>query len=152
MFRKLKPLAATGCLAVALSLGCMSLAPVVWAATAEIDAAQVKLQSTLLPGLRIQAEKASGYTSKDLELKATAHQITITIIGSVLNKGSDAERLAQASKIVSAVAAAIADKPEFSQIPVIHLDYVTAAGHTGKVIQKIDFFQNPAGVFVLHKT
>ncbi len=152
MFEKLKQLTATGCLAVALGLAGLTFAPVVWAATAQSDAAQVKLLASHLPDVKTQAEKAGGYTAKDLQLKTTAHQITITIIGSVLNKGGDAARLAQASKTVSAVVAAIVDKPEFSQIPVIHLDYVTATGNKGRAVQKIDFFQTPTGLFVLHKT
>jgi hypothetical protein len=71
-----------------------------------------------------------------------------------LHTSSMAEKkaLAEATKMVSAIARAIADKPGFSQLPVIHVDYVKRQGSALKAVQGIDFFQSPAGVFLLHKT
>jgi hypothetical protein len=54
--------------------------------------------------------------------------------------------------MVSAIARAIANNPGFSQLPVIHVDYVKRQGSALKAVQGIDFLQSPAGVFVLHRT
>ncbi len=116
------------------------------------DAAQVKRQATSMAEIKALAQATGGYKPKDVELSSTAHQMTITIINSKLNTGAIAPREAEATRMVSAISRAIADKPEFSQLPVIHVDYLNRQGKKIKPVQRIDFFQSPSGVFVLHKT
>jgi hypothetical protein len=65
---------------------------------------------------------------------------------------AEIKALAAATKMVSAIARAIANNPGFSQLPVIHVDYVKRQGSALKAVQGIDFLQSPAGVFVLHRT
>ena len=126
--------------------------PTVWSATTAQDAAQVKLQASSMAEIKALAAAAAGYKAKDVEISATAHQLTLTIINSKRNTAVISKRETEATKMVSAIARAIADKPEFSQLPVIHVDYVKRQGSALKEVQGIDFFQSPTGVFVLHKT
>jgi len=53
---------------------------------------------------------------------------------------------------VSAIAKAIAGKPEFAQVVIIHVDYVKQAGNKATVVQGIDFNKAPDGAFALHKS
>ena len=85
------------------------------------DAAQVKLQASSIAEIKALAEAAGGYKAKDVEFRSTAHQITITIIDGKLNTGAPAEREAEATRIVSAIARATTDKPAFAKLPVIHV-------------------------------
>jgi hypothetical protein len=124
----------------------------VWSADAASDAAQVKMQASSTAEIKALAAATGGYKSADVEFNATAHQITITVVNSKLNKSSTAEREAEATRMVTAITGAITEKPAFSQLAVIHLDYVERTRNKLKPVQRIDFFQSPAGVFVLHKT
>ena len=135
-----------------LALTLLAGSQVVWSADTATDAAQVKLQSFSKPEVQALAEKTGGYKPKDVEINSTAHQMTITIINSKLNNVDIEQREAEASKIVSSIALFIADKPEFSKLPVIHINYVNRQGKKLKNVQQIDFFQAPTGAYVLHKT
>lgn len=126
--------------------------PSIWSATTAQDAAQVKLQTSSMAEIKALAAATAGYSARDVEISATSHQMTLTVINSKLNAAAVSQREAEATRMVSAIARAIADKPEFSHLPVIHVDYVKRQGSTLKAVQGIDFFQSPAGVFVLHKT
>ena len=135
-------------LTLAVTLG----SPSVWSADTAADAAQVKLQAASIAEIKALVEATGNYKPKDVEMISTAHQMTITIVNGKLTTGAIAPREAEATRMVSAIARAIADKPAFSQLPVIHVDYVKRQGGKLKAVQRIDFFQSPAGVFVLHKT
>lgn len=126
--------------------------PSVWSADTASDAAQVKLQAASTAEIKALAEATGSYKPKDVELSSTAHQMTITIINGRLNTSSIAMREAEANRMVAVIARLIANKTEFSQLPVIHVDYVKRQGKKTETVQRIDFFQSPAGVFVLHKT
>ncbi len=135
-------------LAVTLMLGGAS----VWSADTALDAAQVKLQASSKAEIEALAEATGGYKPKEVELSSTAHQMTIAIINGKLNTGSVVEREAEANRMVSVIARVIADRPAFSQLTVIHVDYVVRQANKLKAVQRIDFFRTPAGVFALHKT
>ncbi len=135
-----------------LTLAAMFGNSYVKAADTVTDAAQVKLQAASMAQIKTLLQAAGAYNPNDIELSSAAHQMTITIIDSGLNNRGSAEREAEATKMVSGVAIVIADKPEFSKLPVIHVDYVKRQGSKLTAVQRIDFFQSPAGVFVLHKT
>ena len=126
--------------------------PLAWSAGIESDAATVKRQASSIAELKALVVTVGDYKTADVELKATAHQITITVINSKLAKTNTADREDEATRIVSSIARSIKAKPAFSQVPVIHVDYVTQARNKRKTVQRIDFFQTPAGTFVLHKT
>lgn len=135
------------CVAV---LMCAAL-PVLSADTAS-DAAQVKLQTTSVPKLLSVSAAAAGYKTKDLEIKTTAHQITLTVVNSLLNTKLAPDRESEATKMVTAIENVLIDKPEFAKVAAIHVDYVERQGKKSKTIQGIDFLQTPARTFILHKT
>ena len=111
-----------------------------------------KLQASAVPGLRRAAADAAGYKLTDVVAKASPHLINITIVNSKLNNAGTLERKNEASVISTAVARTIADKPEFADIMMIHVDYVKRKGTHDDVIQGLDFSKNPAGGFSPHIT
>ena len=143
----MKKFVISSCVAV---LMCAAM-PVLSADTAS-DAAQVKLQTSSIPNLLTVSAAAAGYKAKDLEIKTTTHQITLTVVNSQLNTKLTADREAEATKMVTALENAMIDKPEFSKVSVIHVDYIERKGKNSKAIQRIDFLQTPARTFILHKT
>ena len=122
------------------------------AADLAADAAQVAAQASSISALKQSAATAAGYKTTDLELKSTAHQITITVVNSKLNAGLSAVRSNEAAKILQALEKSIAGKVEFGQVMVMHLDYVSRQGTESKIIQGFDFNKSPTGSFVPHKT
>lgn len=122
------------------------------AADVAADAAQVAIQAAAIPALQQSAATAAGYRVSDLEVKSTAHQITITIVNSKLNAGVPAGRSNEASKIAQALEKSIAARAEFGQVMIMHLDYVSRQGTKSKIIQGFDFNKSPSGTFVPHKT
>ena len=104
------------------------------------------------PSLQEAAAAAAAYKKTSIEVKSTAHQVTITVVNSKLNDGATTERTAEASKIASASAKVIAGKPEFAAVVIIHVDYVKRAGNDSTVVEGIDFNKAPDGSFKLHLT
>ena len=123
-----------------------------FAADVAADAAQVARQAASIPALQQSAATAAGYKAADLEVKATAHQLTITVVNSKLNVGQPAGRSSEAAKIVQALEKSIAGRAEFGQIMIMHLDYVSRKGTDSKIIQGFDFNKSPTGSFVPHAT
>jgi hypothetical protein len=124
----------------------------VWSADAVTDAGQVALQSASLAGLQQAAAEVGNYDLKNIKVDLKAHQILITVIDSAFNSTSASDREMDASKIVVALANAIKDKPEFSQVAVMHVEYVGLHDQVEKHVQGFDFYKDNAGVFSLHKT
>lgn len=123
-----------------------------FAADVAADAAQVAKQADAITSLQQSAAAAAGYKTTDLEIKSTAHQITITVVNSQLNDGTPAGRSSEALTIMQAVEASIAGKAEFGQVMVMHVNYVSRQGSDSKVIQGFDFNKSPSGAFVPHST
>ena len=124
----------------------------VWSADAVTDAARVERQSASLAALQQAAAQVGNYDLKSIKVDSKAHQILITVIDSKLNSASVSDREVEASKITTAIASAITDKPEFSQIAVIHVDYVKTQDQLEKIVQGFDFYKSNTGTFSLHKT
>jgi hypothetical protein len=123
-----------------------------FAADVAADAAQVATQAASLPALKQSAATAAGYKTTDLEVKSTAHQISITVLNSKLNAGLAAGRSKEAATITLALEKSLAGRAEFGQVMMIHLDYVSRQGTESKVIQGFDFNKSPSGSFVPHVT
>jgi hypothetical protein len=122
----------------------------VWGADIASDTELVKRQAAVHPTLQEAAAAAAGHKKSSIEVKSTAHQITIAVVNSKLNDGATTERAAEASTIASACAKAIAGRSEFAAIVIIHVDYVKRLGNNSTVIQGIDFNKAPDGGFRLH--
>ena len=70
------------------------------AAGVAADVAQVATQAAPIPALKQSAANAAGYKATDLEVKSTAHQITITVANSKLSASLPAGRTNEAAKIM----------------------------------------------------
>jgi hypothetical protein len=101
------------------------------------DTERVKQQEGAIPDLQKAGATAAGYKNSSIEVKSTAHQITITVVNSKLNGKMTTDRNAEASTIASAVAKAIAGKSEFAAVVMIHVDYVRRVGNNSTVIHAI---------------
>lgn len=123
-----------------------------FAADTAADAAQVERQASSIAALQQSAATAAGYKAADLEVKSTAHQITVTVVNSKLNVGRPADRSSEASKITQALEKSIAGRVEFGQVMTMHVDYVSRQGADSKIIQGFDFNKSPSGSFVPHST
>jgi len=138
-----------GGLSAALILGC---AGATWADDAASQSQLERRQADAAPGLRRAVADAAGYQLTDIDARVSAHVVTITVVNGRLNTARNNERKDEASVISAAVARAIAAKPEFSDIMMIHVDYVKRQGNHDDVIQGFDFNKNPAGGFSAHVT
>ncbi len=123
-----------------------------WSADAVADTGQVTLQSASIPALRQSIASAAGIALQSVELKHTAHQLTVTIVNSKQNGATSVDREREAIAIASVTERGMTGKPEFAGIGSIHLDYISRIGKTVKTIQLFDFFRTPANAFVLHKS
>ena len=116
------------------------------------DTDREKRQVAVLPTLQEAAAAATGYKKTSIEVKSTAHQITITVVNSELNDAAKAKRTAEASTIASTCAKVISGKSEFAAVVIVHVDYVKRLGNSSTVIDGIDFNKAPDGAFRLHIT
>ncbi len=116
------------------------------------DTEQAKRQAAVFSTLQEAAAAATGYKKTSIEVKSTAHQVTIAVVNSKLNDGSTTERTAEASTIASACAKSIAGKSEFAGVVIIHVDYVKRLGSNSTVVEGIDFNKAPDGSFRLRLT
>ena len=135
-----------------VALVTVSTPALVWGADTASDAERAKRQAAVSPTLQEAAAAATGYKKTSIEVKSTAHQVTIAVVNSKLNDGSTTERTAEASTIASACARTIAGKSEFAAVVIIHVDYVKRLGSTSTVVEGIDFNRAPDGSFKLHLT
>lgn len=102
--------------------------------------------------LQTSVAKGSGYASAGLEVTSGDHQVTVKVINAALNRGSRSARQTEAARIAAVVEHEIAGHPEFSDIKVIHIDYVRRSGSASKAVQSFDFREAPDGRFVFHIT
>jgi hypothetical protein len=135
-----------------VALVIVSTPVLVWGADIASDTERAKRQAAVFPMLQEAAAAATGYKKTSIEVKSTAHQVTIAVVNSKLNDGSTTERTAEASTIASACAKTIAGKSEFATVVIIHVDYVGRLGNNSTLIQGIDFNKAPDGSFKLHLT
>ena len=137
-------------LAASIIAGLLGSATFAVAADTASDAEQVKRQAVVLPKLKQSAVAATGYSDASVNVKSTAHRITVTLIDSKLVGATAREREIEASKIASAIGTSIAGKPEFGAVVIIHVDYVQGQGSKAKIIDGIDFNRDPKGDFRHH--
>jgi len=138
--------------ATLVTLVTLSTPVLVWGGDIASDTERAKQQTIVIPTLQKTAAAAAGYKNTSIEVKSTAHQITITVVNSKLNSGARTDRNTEASTIASAIATAIAGRSEFAEVMIIHVDYVKRLGNASTIIQGIDFNKAPDGAFRLHLT
>ncbi len=135
-----------------ITLVTVSTPALVCGADSMSDAEQAKRQVAVVPALQEAAASATGYQKASIEVKSTAHQITIIVVNGKLNDGSTTERTAEASKIATACVNVITGKPDFAAVVIIRVDYVKRVGNRSTVVEGVDFNKAPDGSFKLHLT
>jgi hypothetical protein len=115
------------------------------------DASLITRQKPAIRKLNELVAGAGGFPRVNVDVAVGPHQISISVI---TKKGMEtsAVREIQAARMIAAVENEISGKDEFGQVMVIHVNYVERDGKNAPLIQGYDFFKNPKGAFVLHKT
>lgn len=113
---------------------------------------RLQLQARSLPAIRAAILSATGYDETAIEVKPGPHQLVITVVNSKLVAGSGAARVDEANAISSAVEQAIAPRPEFDDVDILHVDYVRRdkGGTVAETVHDIDFRKDPQGKFRHH--
>jgi hypothetical protein len=131
-----------------LLAGAASLAlPQALAASAQDDKAdemKLHLQMQALPQIRTAIQTATGHAENAIVLTPGRHQLFVRIVNRKLPaKAGVADDTALVS---SAVSRAMAGKEEFSDVDVLHIDYVGDGGD----VHTFDFRRDPQGKFQRH--
>lgn len=87
-----------------------------------------------------------------LEVSLSTHQVTIDLLNSRFNGASADDRIADAVKLANITEKTIKGKTEYRDVTTIHIIYNKIDDGKKQVLQSIDFFQSPAGVFVMNKS
>lgn len=124
----------------------------VWGADIASDTERAKRQVAMLPTLQETVATATGHKKSSIEVKSSAHQVTIAVVNSDLNDSSTAQRTADASNIASACGKLFAGNADFATVVIIHVDYVKRVGNKSTVVEGVDFNKAPNGSFKLHLT
>jgi hypothetical protein len=116
------------------------------------DEVLVQRQAQTMSKLQELAAAAGKYSSKDVKVTATAHQITVDAIDQKTPPETTGAREIKAGVIISSIENEIDGKPEFAQVMVIHVNFIQPPHKRTPAPQGFDFFKAPSGGFVLHKT
>jgi hypothetical protein len=122
-----------------------------WGANDALDAKTVKQQSISIPIAQDAVSRAVGYGPANIKIESTAHLVTITAIDITLNSDASKDRESEAAKMAAALENVISGKTEFTNVMIIHVDYVKPSNHK-KTIKSYEFYKTPAGAFVIHKS
>ena len=98
--------------------------------------------------------KVIGTQGDRVEVAVAGTVLTVARINSTMNQTDHGARAGEASRIAPAVATTIVGEPAFNHVHTIRVQYINRAkpGTHGKVIDAVDFRQDPTGAFVPHAT
>ena len=106
-----------------------------------------------LTKIRAAVIKVIGTQGDRVEVAVAGAVLTVARINSTMNQTGHGARAGEASRIAPA-ATTIVGEPEFNHVHTIRVQYINRAkpGNHGKVIDAVDFRQDPTGAFVPHAT
>ena len=111
------------------------------------------VQQSVLADVRASVVRAIGAQDQTVEITVTDKALIILRVNSNMNGSTHAGRDNEATAIASAVSKAIAGKPEFANLVVLRVDYLTrSATGDGAVIDSVEFREDPKGAFRFHRT
>ena len=107
-----------------------------------------------LTKIRAAVIKVIGTQGDRVEVAVAGTVLTVARINSTMNQTDHGARAGEASRIAPAVATTIVGEPAFHHVHTIRVQYINRAkpGTHGKVIDAVDFRQDPTGAFVPHAT
>jgi hypothetical protein len=117
------------------------------------DAPYHRIQQSVLADVRVSIVRAIGAQDQTVEVTVTDKILIVSRVNSNMNGSTHAGRDNEATAIASIVSKAITGKPEFDNLVVLRVAYVTrsAAGDSA-VVDSIEFREDPKGAFRFHPT
>lgn len=111
------------------------------------------VQQSVLADVRATVIRAIGARDQTVEITVTDKALIVSRVNSNMNGSTHAGRDNEATAIASVVSKAIAGKPEFANLVVLRVDYVTrSANGDSTVIDSVEFREDPRGAFRFHPT
>lgn len=107
-----------------------------------------------LAGIRTSITRAIGAQDATVEITVTGNVLTVWRINSNMNQSTHAGRDNEATAIAAIVSNAIFGRPEFNKLVTISVRYGIRSrpgAHT-KVIDTVEFREDPNGLFRFHQT
>lgn len=107
-----------------------------------------------LTKIRAAVIKVIGTQGDHVEIAVAGTVLTVARINFTMNPTDHGARAGEPSRIVPAVATMIVGEAALNHVHAIRVRYINRAkpGTHGKVIDAVDFRQDPAGAFVPHAT
>jgi hypothetical protein len=104
--------------------------------------------------IRLVIVKTIGARDKTVEVVVEDHVLKVLRVNSNMTKSNHLGVSNEATSIASVVSKNIMDKPEYSDILAIRVEYVKRSGapSDGEIVDSVNFRKNQNGVFELHKT
>jgi hypothetical protein len=111
------------------------------------------VQQSVLADVRATVVRAIGAQDQTVEIAVTDKALVILRVNSNMNGSTHAGRDNEATAIASIISKAIAGKPEFANLVVLRVEYVTrSAVGDSAVIDSVEFREDPKGAFRFHPT
>lgn len=121
---------------------------------AQASQTQSAQQSAALADIQKSVIRTIGAQENTVEVVVAGSILTITRINSNMNDATHGARDNEATAIADVVSKTMIGKPEFNSIISLRVQYLAreAGDKTGKVIDMIEFREDPSGKFQFHKT
>lgn len=134
-----------------LAMVALNITESAWGAGNASEAKALKQQTISIPKAQAVVAGAAGYEINNIKIVSTLYRVTITVADDTLNDDPSKDREPEATQAAHAFVKEMSGKAEFSQIVIIHVDYVRSKGNK-KVIEAYEFYKTPAGSFAIHQT
>jgi hypothetical protein len=111
------------------------------------------VQQSVLADVRATIVRSIGAQDETVEITVTDKVLIVVRVNSNMNDSTHIGRDNEAIAIAAIVSKAISGKPEFDNVVTLRVDYVArAVGGDNKVIDSVEFRQDPKGDFRFHRT
>lgn len=111
------------------------------------------VQGSSLVEIERSIVRAIGAQDRTVEITVSRTVLTVVRVNSNMNESTHAGRDNEATAIAGIVSKAIAGKPEFNKLITLRVEYIARSpqGET-KVVDSVEFREDPDGVFRFHST
>jgi hypothetical protein len=104
------------------------------------------------PGLRQAALSGAASAQADVEVRSTAHMVTVIVTGSTLAANDAPAWDREAVAIAGEIERAMAGAPEYTGVMSIHVDFIDAGAGRSTPTRTFVFNRTPAGSFARHSS
>ena len=121
---------------------------------AQVSQAQNAQQSAVLADIQKSVIRTIGAQDNTVEVAVMGNILIVARVNSNMNSSTHGGRDNEATAIADVVSKAIFVKPEFNAIVSLRVQYIAreAADKNGRVIDTIEFREDPNNKFQFHKT